>query len=63
VRDRGLEGRRKTDIDRGMLRTHLFKLTDANLKRLLEGRAPRDDTGQPTVLHHRGQHANYKVDE
>jgi hypothetical protein len=62
VRDRGLEGRRRDDIRPGLVR-RIFPVTDANLARMLEGRAPRDASGRPIVLHHRGQYANYFVDE
>lgn len=64
IRDRGLEGRRPTtDPMRGMQRPHLFEPTDANLKRMLEGRAPVGKDGQKVQLHHRGQYANNRLDE
>jgi hypothetical protein len=65
VRDRGLEGRRPDDPRPGMQRPRdrIFPLTDKNLKSMLEGRAPRGTDGKKVQLHHRGQFANYRLDE
>jgi hypothetical protein len=65
VRDRGLEGRRPDDPLPGLKRppNRIFLLTDANLKSMLEGRAPTGTDGKKVQLHHRGQYRNYRLDE
>jgi hypothetical protein len=38
-------------------------VTDANLRAMLEGRAPTGENGQKIQLHHRGGEPNLRVDE
>lgn len=61
VLDRGLAGRRRDDPP--VLMRRIFAMTDDNLQRMLDGLAPKDARGEPIQLHHRGQYANYRLDE
>lgn len=61
VLDRGLEGRRRDDPP--VLMRRIFAMTDDNVQRMLDGLAPKDAEGNSIHLHHRGQYANYRLDE
>ena len=62
--DRGREGRRSDDPQRGLMRgSDVFERSDANLQRMLDGKPPIGTDGKPVQLHHRGQYKNYRLDE
>jgi filamentous hemagglutinin len=62
LNDRGYEGRRNTDPPLGMF-SRRFARNDANYQRMLDGRPPIGEDGEPIQLHHRTRGPMSRLDE
>ena len=57
------EGRRDTDPEAGVVESGSWELTQENLERMEQGKAPIGSDGNPVVLHHRDQKREGPLDE